>query len=146
MLRHPFRGLVGLTALGLLAGAPAQAQNAPTAAVIEFVPSSNHPPAPPGLQLVCMSTSGNGAPNSDTCPVVRYQGISTWAYSFNDNRNSLALVSYNAENKVVRNVEKGGTRYLFDAIASLPTQTVTFIGQGQKSVTVPWSDLGTPAH
>ena len=144
MLSHTRRTLLGAAALSLLAFAPAQAQNAPAAAMIEFVPSSSHPPAPAGLQLVCMSTSNNGAANSTTCPVVKYQGISTWAYSYNDNRNSLALVSYNAENKVVRNVEKGGTRYLFDAIASLPNQTVTFVGQAQKTVTVPWSDLGAP--
>ena len=145
MFRHPGRALLCLTALGLLAGAPAQAQTPPTQATIEFIPAASHPPAPAGLQLVCMPTSGNGAPASQTCPVVKYQGISTWAYSFTDNRNSLALVSYNAENKVVRNVEKGGARYLFDAITSLPNQTVTFVGQAQQTVTVPWSDLGAPA-
>ena len=143
MLRHLGPALLGLTALGLLAGA--QAQTPPNTAIIAFIPQDDHPPIPQDLQLVCMPTSGGGAPRSGTCPVVTYQGITTWAFSFADNRNSLALVSYDADNKVVRNVEKGGARYLFDAITSLPSQTVTFIGQAQKSVTVPWSELGPPA-
>ena len=143
MSRYLGPALLGLAALGLLA--TAQAQTPPNTAVIEFIPQGDHPPIPQNLQLVCMPTSGGGAPKSGTCPVVKYQGISTWAYSFTDNRNSLALVSYDADNKVVRNVEKGGARYLFDAITSLQSQPVTFIGQAQKFVTVPWSELGAPA-
>lgn len=122
--------------------APAAAQTPRPVAAVAYVAATSHPPMPAGLQLVCMPVSNQGAPMSETCPVVQYQGITTWAYSFTDNRMSLALVSYDADNKVVRNVEKGGARYLFNAIVNEPNQTVTFIGQAEQWVTVPWSELG----
>jgi hypothetical protein len=131
-----------LAALALGAALPVQAQDHANQAIVVWLPASSHPSMPAGLQLVCMQTSNVGAAASTTCPVVQYQGISTWAYSYADNRNSLALVSYDADNRVVRNVEKGGARYLFEAASSLPNQTVTFVGQAKRWVTVPWSDLG----
>ena len=137
------RAALSLALLGL-AAMPAAAEDPRNVALIAFVAAADHPPMPAGLQLVCMPVSGQGAPNSDTCPVVKYQGITTWAYSFADNRVALALVSYDADNKVVRNVEKGGARYLFDATSSERGQTVTFVGQAEQWVTVPWSELGAP--
>ena len=137
--------LLSLMALGTIAGAPARAQDHMNEAIVVFLPAASHPSMPAGLQLVCMQTSGDGAPASTTCPVVQYQGFTTWAYSYADNRNSLALVSYDGQNNVVRNVEKGGARYLFEAASSLSNRTVTFVGQSKQWVTVPWSELGEVA-
>jgi hypothetical protein len=142
MTRKHCRALLSIAALGWLALAPAHAQDTKNAPQVVFLPPSSHPPMPAGLQLACISQSGSGAPTSNTCPVVKYQGITTWAYSYSDNRVSFALVSYDAGNSIVRNVEKRGARYIFDALSSLPNQTVMFVGQAQQSVTVPWSELG----
>ena len=142
MTRKSTRALLTIAALSLLALPPAQAQNQANVARIEYVPANSHPPLPAGLQLACIQIPGSGAPPSQSCPVVKYQGITTWPYSFSDNRPSLALVSYDAQNKVVRNAEKHGARYAFDATSSIPNKTVTFVGQGQQFITVPWSELG----
>jgi hypothetical protein len=130
---------VSAAALGLCAGSPAYAQSKAT---IDFVPATSHPPLPAGLQLACIREAGSGAPSSDTCPVVKYQGITTWAFSYADNRVSFALVSYDERGQVVRNVEKPGARYLFDAMSNEPSQTVMFVGQARRNVLVPWSELG----
>ncbi len=129
-------------ALGATALAPAHAQPATPMATIEFRPATSHPPLPQGLQLACIREAGNGAPPSDSCPVVKYQGVTTWAFSYADNRVSFALVSYDEHGQIVRNVEKPGARYLFDAISNEPTQSVMFVGQAGQRVTVPWSELG----
>ena len=38
--------------------------------------------------------------------------------------------------------DKPGTRYVFDALSSERTDTVIFVGQVERYVTVPWSALG----
>jgi len=130
---------VSAVALGLCAGSPAYAQSN---AIVEFVPANSHPPMPAGLQLACIREAGSGAPPSDTCPVVKYQSITTWAFSYADNRVSFALVSYDERGQIVRNIEKPGARYVFDVMSNEPSQTVMFVGQARQNVIVPWSDLG----
>jgi len=134
--------ILAAAALGLLAGSPASAQKVQSPQV-QFVPTKQAPQAPQGLQLACIKNAGNGAPTSDTCPVVKYQGVTTWAYSYADNRTSFALVSYDESGKLLRNVEKQGARYIFDATSSEANKTVMFVGQAQGRVTVPWSELGS---
>jgi len=71
---------------------------------------------------------------------VKYQGITTWAYSFTDNRVSMALVSYDAQNKVMGNVTKDGARYVWNVISSGPNQTVMFEGQAKQRVSATWAN------
>jgi hypothetical protein len=134
--------VAAIAALGMTVAAwPAAAQQPPRPSV-QFIAVGDHPPVPAGLQLVCVTVPDNGAPSSKTCPVVTYKGITTWAYSYTDNRTSLALVSYDSSNNVVANVEKPGARYIFDAESSDYTQTVIFFGQAKNYVTATWADLG----
>jgi hypothetical protein len=86
--------------------------------------------------------SDNGAPSSDTCPVVTYKDVTTWAFSYTDNRVSMALVSYDRNNNVIANVEKPGARYVFAAESSIYTETVLFFGQAGNHVTATWAELG----
>jgi hypothetical protein len=138
--RH-LRSIVAATAaLGtVFAAAPAVAQK--TAPKIEYVPRNSNPPVPAGLKVTCL-TDPDQVQMSQTCPVVKYRGITTWAYSYLDNRVSMALVSYDKSNKVVANVEKRGARYVVKAISNLHNKTVMFVGQAKQSITVPWSELG----
>jgi hypothetical protein len=142
--QYRFRGhliVAAIAALGaVVAASPASAQS-PARAEVHYIPANSGPPVPSGLKVICLQTPDSGAA-SKTCPVVTYKGITTWAYSYIDNRVSLALVSYDSSNKVVANVEKPGVRYVFEAIPSLKTQTVIFFGQARQYVIVPWSDVG----
>jgi hypothetical protein len=135
--------LLTAAAIGLLLVAPAAAQMKKPAAEIVYVPATSNPPVPAGLKVTCL-TGPNVLTSSKTCPVVKYQGITTWAYAFIDNRVSMALVSYDAKNTVVRNVTHDGARYVWNAISSLPNQTVMFEGQSNQRISVPWSALGAP--
>lgn len=146
MVSMRLSGLLAAAAVGLLAVAPAAAQmnmNKPAAAEIVYVPATSKPPVPAGLKVTCL-TGPDVLTSSKTCPVVKYQGITTWAYAFIDNRVSMALVSYDAKNTVVRTVTHNGARYVWNALSSLPNQTVMFEGQANRRISVTWAELGAP--
>jgi hypothetical protein len=141
--RHVRRSTIAaaVAALGLTAAAwPAAAQTAQP--IVTYVLKTDAPPTPAGLQLVCVSVPNSGAPSSPTCPVVKYKDVTTWAFSYADNRVSMALVSYDNNNNVIANVEKPGARYVFSAEPSAYTQTVIFFGQEAQYVTATWAELG----
>ncbi len=138
-----FRGHLILAAIAVMgmAVAPRHAAAQTPYADVQYVPASSAPPLPPGLKVICLEDPDKLG-SSATCPVVKYQGITTWAYSYIDNRVSLALVSYDKSDKVVANVEKPGVRYVFDALSSLHTKTVIFFGQSKQFTTATWTQLG----
>jgi hypothetical protein len=134
--------VAAIAALGMIVVAwPATAQHAQHPQIV-YIASADAPQPPAGLQLVCVSVPNDGAPTAKTCPVVQYQGITTWPFSYADNRTSLALVSYDSSGNVIGTIEKPGARYAFDAESSDYTQTVLFVGQSQKFVTATWAELG----
>ena len=134
--------LVAIVAAGIF-GLSAAAPAAPNWPAVEYVPANSNPPVPAGLKVTCMTGPTTLTP-SNTCPVVRYMGYTTWAYSFIDNRVSLALVTYDSKNNVVSNVTQNGTRYVWNVLSSLPNKTLMFVGQSNQSVTVPWSAILPP--
>jgi membrane-bound inhibitor of C-type lysozyme len=104
--------------------------------------AASAPDVPSGLQIACVK-DGKTLQVSRTCPIIRYQGSTTWVYSFKDNRTSLAVVSYDGDGKVIRNVEHAGARYVAGMTWDPKAQTVTITGEENKTITVPWSELGT---
>lgn len=119
-----------------------QAFAASEVAKIDYVPRQT-PPAnlPSDINVTC-ANSPEFTALAVKCPVIRYQGMTTWVFSYKDNRWSMALVTYDANDNIVRNVEHKGARYIVNATSSPKTQTVTIQGQGNKTITVPWSELG----
>jgi len=135
---HRFK-LAAVAALIALAAMPAFAQDK---ALVDYVPRQPPPPnVPAGMNVTCANKPEFTA-LALKCPVIRYQGMTTWVFSYVDNRWSMALVTYDANNKIVRNVEHKGARYIVNAVSSPKTQTVAISGQDNKIVTVPWSELG----
>jgi hypothetical protein len=139
-MNRSIRGLLAACAIGPALIAPAAAQPKDLAQ-IKYVPTSAHPAIPAGLKVTCM-TGPNVLTPSKTCPVVFYQGITTWAYSFIDNRVSLALVSYDARGKIVRNVTRDGARYVWVMESGIPSRLVTMFGQANQYIEAPWDQLG----
>jgi len=124
-----------------LAVTPALAQERPT---VEHVP--RQPPSlPAGLIVSCLQ-SPEYMRQAERCPVIRYQGMTTWMFSYQDNRMSMALVTYGPGNRIVRNVEHKGARHVANVVPSPRTQTVLISGYfdqyQHRTITVPWSELG----
>ena len=113
---------------------------------IETVNVSTHPAIPAGMKVAFMTGPNSPTPDgeSSTCNVIRYNGLTYWAYSYIDNRVSLGLVAYDASGKQVAQQELQGTRYLWKITSDPAAQTVTFYGQSNQTVSRAWSQL--PAH
>ncbi len=125
-------------ALLTLAAGPAYATNA---AVIANPYASSAPTPPSGLKVTCL-VDPNSLQSAKTCPVVQYMGMTTWAYSYIDNRVSLALVTYDGSGKIVRNVEQKGVRYVWNMTSSLTNKNITVFGQSNAYVELPWANFG----
>jgi hypothetical protein len=113
----------------------------PTAAPeIVQVPANAPPPVPGGLKVTCLK-GPNTLESSPTCPVIKYKGHTTWAFSFIDNRVAYGVVTYDASNNVLANNTQNGARYVYKITVDPNAQTVTIWGQADAKVTVPWSAL-----
>ncbi len=83
---------------------------------------------------------GTGQP-SPNCPAVKFKGNTTWAYSFINNRVAFGIVTYDPNNKVLANNTQNGSRYVYKITVDPSAKTVSFWGQGDAKVTLPWSAL-----
>ena len=93
-----------------------------------------------GADLKVSCTTSAGA-SSDTCPVITWGGITFWAFSYVDNRGSLAIVAYNAAGTAVGTLDRPGTRYVAQITVDAVTQTVKLQGQGAATVSATWDEL-----
>ena len=127
-----------VAALGV--GVATQAQAVPNTPQVKFDPVAEAPSIP-GLQSACINAPVDGAPSSNTCPVIYYGPTKTWILSYADNRTSFAVVTLDSAGKVLRNVETPGARYIFDVFSDDRGQKLTLVGQSKNSVVINWSDL-----
>ena len=126
----------------LAALAVTSAMAATETAKVDFLPRQPGPPVTPADMNVTCANTPEFTALATKCPVIRYQGMTTWVLSYKDNRWSMALVTFGPDNKIVRNVEKKGARYIVNAVSSPKTQLITLSGQSNKNITVPWSEFG----
>jgi hypothetical protein len=137
MRQYRLVALLASVLLVMLSNAPVGAQSRPT---VQMVPSSNHPAAvPPGMKVTCTQGPNTGAP-SPTCPVLQYLGYTFWAYSYQDNRGAMGIVAYDPAGNIAKQWEKVGARYVWK-IEVNADETVTFFGQSNATIVMPWSEL-----
>jgi hypothetical protein len=140
--RNQLHALGAATADELAARAQGEIPNSSSdSPQITIVPADSHPPVPVGLKVTCM-VSGTSLTSSLTCPVVRFKGVTTWVYSFIDNRTALAFVSYDANNNVLRNISISGTRYVWQIKSDAVNKSITATAQLNTSVSAPWTQFG----
>jgi hypothetical protein len=132
----------GLVAIGLAANIVGlQGAEAAPVPVVVFIPTTSAPTPPAGLNVSCMTNPSLGFQTSTTCPVVQFNGRSVWAFSYDDNRTALALVTYDAKGNIVNTISKPGTRYIWEAISGPKDKAVQFFGQANTWVTATWDEL-----
>ena len=84
------------------------------------------------------------ATRSSECPVINYNDVQYWSYSYDDNRFSLGIVGFNQDGRVVYKREAPTIRHIRRISVDEATQTVTFFGEsasGEGEVTLTWQDL-----
>lgn len=107
---------------------------------IQVVPVTTVPQVPAGLKVTCLKDPNKLDP-SDTCPIVAWGAYTYWPLSYIDNRESLCLVAYDAAKHVVGQWEMHGARYVVSATVNGPKQTVTFLGQSSRQVSIDWKTI-----
>jgi FKBP-type peptidyl-prolyl cis-trans isomerase FkpA len=111
--------------------------------ILENVSPRTHARMPDGLKLVC-----NEAPDtlsaSPTCPVIRLDGLTYWAYSHIDNRKGMTIVGYDQAGNVVNLFHRNGARYLWKITTDSRERTVQFWGQGNRGISISWDQLAGP--
>jgi hypothetical protein len=89
----------------------------------------------------CLVDPNDPPKPSTTCPVLRWDGTDFWAMAYGDNRSSMAIHVF-GEGGVLRTVvERPGARYLYAIVVDSAAETVTFHGQGDRTVTMTWDEL-----
>jgi tetratricopeptide (TPR) repeat protein len=116
---------------------PGQSKSVP---LIETLNVDTHPTVPAGLKEAFL-IGPDSLESSPTTNVVKFNGLTYWAYSYIDNRFSLAIVAYDSSNNIIRQWEKSGARYLWKITVDSNNQTVVFHGQASNTIVMQWSDL-----
>jgi hypothetical protein len=134
--------LIGASALcAILAPVASWAQSTPT---IILIPANGAPPPPAGMKVTCL-VGPNSLQSSPTCPVIQYQGLYTWAFSFLDNRVSYGIVTFDGQANLIKNTTRDGARYVYKMTVDPAAKTVSVWGQGDAKVDVAWADLPVTA-
>ena len=82
---------------------------------------------------------------SGSCDVVLCGQIETWPFSYSDNRGAVAVTRVDRGNEELISVdERSGTRYIWDTTVDVDDETVTFFGQNEGTVTIPWTQVRLP--
>ena len=127
---------LAVLSVGLLAGAASQAE----AQTVEQVPNKAPAGVPAGMKVTCTPGPGTGAA-APTCPILKLNGLTYWAFSYTDNRVAMGIVAYDAAGKVVAQWEKAGARYVYAIKVDAAAKTVTFLGQADQKVTLTLDSL-----
>jgi virginiamycin B lyase len=100
------------------------------------------PTVPQGRAIRC--TDGPAAKvNTSTCPVVRYQGLTWWPLDHADSRDAVVFAGFDAGGKLVKSVERPGTRSVHSVVADPVAKTVTLVGKDGARVSIGWAELAT---
>ena len=111
----------------------------PCTPVVVTLPVTDIPAPVTGVMARCYVD--NSSSSFADCDVVQCGLLTTWALSYDDNRESFDIVTFEPSGTIVRQMERTGARYWWNTTLDSGAQTATFYGQGSGSVTVPWSDL-----
>ncbi|ESK84357.1 hypothetical protein Moror_10188 [Moniliophthora roreri MCA 2997] len=104
------------------------------------------PPAPKGLKYVHLTDPDTLDEDNAHYPVLTIANYSFWALSYDDNREGLAILAYDQDNKLDRQWEFTGARYLVSISYKPGDSNVVFIGQAGNSIAVPISQLLQVVH
>lgn len=95
---------------------------------------------PDGWKITCQEPITEA--NATDCPIVKWNTVTYWAFSDNNNNSTLNIVGYDINGNIVSSTEKAGLRYINDISVDTTTRTITFTAQGgvtaTMTYTVPW--------
>ena len=115
----------------------------PNPPIVINIPSKDAPALPPELKVTCL-TDPNSLQSNTTCPVIMWNEYMYWVYSFLDNRDAMSIVAYTEKGAFVKRWDFNGARYVTKIASDEKEQTLTLIGQSNKTIVVQWKDIYLP--
>lgn len=133
------RLLAAAAALAALC-APAFAQQMPD---VQHLPAADMPSPPAGLETWCTGQKTNRAsdPAHQRCFVLKYNGLTIWAYNHADASKGAALAGFNGYGKLKLFEDLPGVRDVDNFVVLRNAKTVMSLGPGDKSATTEWRRL-----
>ncbi|KAK3353881.1 hypothetical protein B0T25DRAFT_581552 [Lasiosphaeria hispida] len=83
----------------------------------------------------------SGGPTYDSYPVVLLGNYTFWPLSYDDNRDSFAVLVTDNETNVINAIEAPGARYIDWIAIDSANETVTFVGQADRVAVLAWDAL-----
>lgn len=112
--------------------------------VVERIAQADVAEIPEGLKMSCFD-AGDTFSSDGNCPVLKWKGISYWAFSHLDNRLGMTVVAFNEANEIVNQWEKTGARYLWKIEVDKLEEKITLFGQGDRTILFTWDELNLEA-
>jgi hypothetical protein len=108
--------------------------------VVQHVPVRGHPPIPRGMKMGAFFSGSNlnAAPNTS---VLRWGTHTYWVADYVDNRMAMCVLAYDKNNRLVKQVPKNGTRYMWRMIYDPANQNVVCTGQSDRALKFGLSEL-----
>jgi hypothetical protein len=108
--------------------------------VIRIVPTASHPPVPSDLKVSPMP-GPNELSVAPDCPVLDWGDYTYWAVDHVDNRVAMSILGYDTSNRIVKQIEKQGARYIWQMTLDQTNETLTCYGQANNTITVALSEI-----
>ncbi len=103
--------------------------------------SSTHPTPPEGTKMACF-TGPDARKEAENCPVIVWDDYLYWPFGYTDDREGMCIAAYNWEGtKLIKKWDKTGARNLYKITIDEASQTITFWGEAEHSITMHWSQL-----
>ena len=107
---------------------------------VQLMDKSNTPMLPQGWKAICME-GPDTSHHSPTCEVLVHNNTSYWALSHNDNRFGIAIAAYNEKREFIGILEKSRTRNIWNIDVNEAGDEVTFYGEANSKVIIPFDQL-----
>lgn len=104
------------------------------------VPQNLCPAIPEGLKLTTLQNP-DSLESKINYPILKIEGVQYWPFSYIDNREGLAIVAFDPHGNLLQRWDKVGARYIWKIEEDLSSNAIAFVGQGQMSITMQWSEL-----
>ena len=107
-------------------------------ASIEHRLKSEHPPIPAGSKV----TYEKNPKFENQYPVICCGPYTYWPYSYINNAVAMNIVKYDSDNKMVKQWNAKGARYIYDILNDSNEKKITFIGQAEQEIIMTYDELG----
>jgi multidrug resistance efflux pump len=133
-----------VTSTRALIGAPLSIRNVTLdgsdVPVIRIVPTASHPPVPSGLKVSPIPGPDDLGLAPD-CPVLAWGNYTYWAVDHVDNRVAMSILAFDPYDRIVKQIEKQGARYIWQMTLDQTNETLTCYGQANNTIKVALAEI-----